>query len=247
MPISHPPKPLLIAVHDACPAAESALRTILENLSPLVGNRIAAAVIPLPQGAPWPPHSRTAALIQSYCGELLLHGLTHRREANGSCWSWMVRGCDEFAAMPATQAQRRLDQGIKICAELFGPTASLRGFVAPAWASGPLTLTMLAESGLTYRMGLTRIEAVASAPMPLVTWSWDCGRFSVLGWAGEAAGRCMALRPSAVPCIVLHPADVRRGFLPVALARLHRLLDLGFTPTLPRALFINESSARAAA
>src|SRR5262249_60823887 len=58
----------------------------------------------------------------------------------------------------------------------------------------------------------------------LGSWSWDVGWLASRSRLGELAGSLLALRRDAIPCVTVHPADVRRGHLPHALARIRRLL-----------------------
>jgi hypothetical protein len=56
----------------------------------------------------------------------------------------------------------------------------------------------------------------------LSTWSWDWGIVSHLGLVGECFGNgAFRLRPAALPCVVIHPIDVDRGYLP----RIVRIID----------------------
>ena len=41
------------------------------------------------------------------------------------------------------------------------------------------------------------------------------GPIAALGWLAELTGRWRALRRDAIPVIAIHPADVRRGYLPI--------------------------------
>ena len=46
----------------------------------------------------------------------------------------------------------------------------------------------------------------------------------------QAVGELCAVRPGSVRVIVLHPRDRSRGYLPTALDRIRRCLDLGLAP-----------------
>lgn len=227
-----PARHFLVCVHDVCPAWEPQLRTILQPLAGRVGQAFAAAVIPRPGGLPWSPRDAAfAGWVRRQAGELQLHGLTHRRPGSASPYSWLIRRADEFAALPPAEAERRLAEGQALLAALFG--APPCGFVPPAWRWGSLTPQMLERHGLRYGMRLTALVRPGLPARPLATWSWDCGRIGRAGWLGAWAGHLMALRPAATPCIVLHPADVERGFLAHALRRIESLMRRGLRPVLP--------------
>ena len=133
---------------------------------------------------------------------------------------------------PPARAERRVARGVRLLQDLFG-VAPL-GFVAPTWRRGALTLPALERHGLAYLMGLAALERPGRPAVPLATWSWDLGRFAAAGWLGELTGGTLTLRRRAVPCVVIHPADVARGYLPRALRRIEGLLAQGYHPALPR-------------
>jgi hypothetical protein len=118
----------------------------------------------------------------------------------------------------------------------------IRGFVAPAWQPGPVTPALLNSCGLDYALGFWSLDC-AGTRLPLAVWSWDCGNIAALGLAGEALGWLRrALRPDAVPCVVLHPRDVTRGYLARALNLIRRLQTAGLRPVLP-ATFLSGAPA----
>ena len=85
-------------------------------------------------------------------------------------------------------------------------------------------------------MDLWGIETVERRAIPLATWSWDWGVAGAAGRWGAALGHVLARRRGAVPCVVFHPADLRRGLLDRGLIRLERLLARGCRPVLPSEL-----------
>lgn len=222
--------PFITCVHDVSPKHEPQLRAIFDALRPLVGNRVSAAVIPYPDGRDWPPWSTGfSAFIKDRTGEILLHGLTHRRVGSRSLFSWVIRHCDEFATLAPGEAESRLHAGREKLAALFGIRP--RGFVAPAWRPGALTPAMLESAGIEYRVGFRNILR-SGLRIPLATCSWDWGRLGVTGWPGEFLGDLLRLRRGAIPCIVIHPADVGRGFLRRAVRRIESLATQGGRPVL---------------
>ena len=226
-------RPFVVCVHDAAPAFRRELDEIVARLAELVGRTLCLAVVPSWQGR-W-PLTRDRGFCdwaQAAAGELLLHGYTHATSQPKRLWSRIVGGANEFAGLPASDAHARVAQGQAIARAVFGE--ELPGFVAPAWHMGALDHARLRGSGVRYTVGIARLTDGEGRRVPLATWSWDAGPIRTLGAAGELIGRMAALRAHAVPCVVLHPADVRRGYLPRALARVRSLLARGRQPALFR-------------
>lgn len=111
--------------------------------------------------------------------------------------------------------------------------ASPAGFVAPAWLAGAATLPALEGCGFRYLAAFGSLCAGDRPPIPLATWSWDWGVIGPFGRAGQRFGDLQArLRPGALPCVVVHPADADRGYLPRILPVVDPLLGQGRTPRL---------------
>jgi len=162
-------------------------------------------------------------------GEVLLHGYTHHRADHGGAIGLLTGNANEFTRMGTCEAIKRLRCGQAILAEVFGQPAN--GFVPPAWQRGPITSSVLVVSGFRYSVGFTGVESVEGERIPLCTWSWDAGVFGPLGVAGEAVGSVLtAVHPEAVPCVVFHPLDVERGFLPRGMALVKKFLAEGRRP-----------------
>ncbi len=71
----------------------------------------------------------------------------------------------------------------------------------------------------------------------LATSSYDWGWLRPAAWAGHELGFFRRWwNPDAVPCVVIHPADIRRGWLPRILRLMQQLLDEGRLPVVPRSL-----------
>jgi predicted deacetylase len=224
---------LVVCVHDVAPPFRRELREIVARLADLVGRTLCLAVVPAWQGR-W-PLTRDRGFCdwaQAAADELLLHGYTHRTSHPRRIASWVVGGADEFATLAADVAHERVARGQAIAREVFG--AEMPGFVPPAWRMGALARARLATSGVAYTVELARLTTGLGTRARLATWSWDVGPIPGLGRMGEWIGRLSALRPDAIPCVVLHPADLRRGHLPLALAHLRTLLAGGREPVLFR-------------
>lgn len=219
-----------VVIHDVTPQLIAPVTAILDQLAPLVQSAVAAAVVPCWGGEPWAEAARgVAGEIAARCDEVLLHGYTHRRDRYRSAVSLLTGRADEFAGLPATAAAERLRRGQAVIRDLLGVPAA--GFVAPAWMGGPVTPALLASCGLRYSVGFAGITCVGGARIPLATWSWDTGRCAWLGHLGEAAGvLSFAARRDAIPCVVLHPADLGRGYLRHGLHLVRALLAAGRRP-----------------
>lgn len=219
----------LVVIHDVTPQFVEPIAAILARLTPLIRRHVAAAVVPQWHGQPWTDDGGFAGWVKGHFGEVLLHGCTHHRSRGGSLLSRLIGRADEFAGMPAAAAVERLRCGQAILAEAFGRPAM--GFVPPAWQSGPVCPALLTACGLHYCAGLTRIERVGRRPVPLSTWSWDAGKVPQLGLLGEAAGAAMsALRRHSLPCVVFHPRDLDRGYVPRGLTLIETFLSAGRRP-----------------
>src|SRR6476469_9202264 len=79
---------LLASIHDVSPRFEGEVDRLLDLLRPYVGERLAMLVVPNHWGdAPIVPGSPFAARLRSWADqgvEMLLHGFTHRDEAQYS-------------------------------------------------------------------------------------------------------------------------------------------------------------------
>ena len=203
-----------VVVHDVTPQMIDALTAIARQLRPLIHANMSAAVVPCWRGQRLTANARDfIKFVRLEFAEILLHGYTHQRAGRGGCLSALTNHADELSGLNATEAIARLCHGQRILGEVFG--AAARGFVPPAWQWGALTPERLASCSLRYGVGLRSVYSIEGARRPLATWSWDAGRFAALGWLGAANGAMLfALQPRATPCIVFHPADVARGFVP---------------------------------
>ena len=215
----------VVSIHDVAPANREEFAQIMTELRPRVGNAISAAIIPLPFGRS--PSADFAALVRSGCREIALHGYSH----SGSCrfhpLTFLSGNSAEFLALSPIELQGRLRDGQRIVREVFGKISSV--FVPPAWCSGALTPAIAKSCGLRVLVTLTSLST-STRKFPLAVYSWDCGRFATLGYAGELFGHIRCFWRAAIPCVVLHPSDVSRNFFSRGLAIIDRLLRDGFSP-----------------
>jgi peptidoglycan/xylan/chitin deacetylase (PgdA/CDA1 family) len=216
-------------VHDVHPGTTPAVVPILEALRPLVGNSVSVAVVPQPGGIAWPSGPPADALrraLDRSAHEILLHGLTHRRGWSLDPLSWLIGRCDELAGLSPAQVLKRARKALATIHAEVG--REVRGVVPPGWRSGCLG-EVLAALGLSFLIGMYDLVKASGKRRALATWSWDAGPVAAAGWLLEFAGS-VAARGGATPVVVLHPADLKRGFVPRALRRIRLLLDAGHLP-----------------
>jgi hypothetical protein len=235
-----PPEHFVVCVHDAWPAHARELATIFDALRPRIGRTFAVAAVPLPMEEPWSAHApaarELAAQIRDGADELLLHGLTHRRPPSRSPLSWIIGRNDEFARLAPAETASRLRRGLQLLGDAIG--LPVRGVLPPAWRAGNIPAA-LDDVGLDFIVGMTCVRTTTRGGgrmVPLATRSWDAGPIAPLGHLLDLWGTALSCRPTAVPSIALHPADVTRNFLPRALSCIDRLLAAGRRPTTFRQL-----------
>ena len=163
-------------------------------------------------------------------GEVLQHGYTHRQDRPGVLSLFTGRS-DELDGLPREEVRRRIGLGRELLRRVLG--VSPAGFVPPAWQVGRATVVELEGCGFRYLATFGAVRAAGGATIPLATWSWDWGVLGPLGRVGQRFGDVnLRLRPAALPCVVVHPADVDRGYLPRVLEVVDRLLGRGRAPGL---------------
>jgi predicted deacetylase len=214
-------KAFIVSVHDVEPRFLPELSAIVEALHARIGATMSAAVVAEP--AEKSGCSEFVSLVRENFQEIALHGYSHRSKLMWHPISLLTRGANEFSKLPAAEAQDRLRRGQIALSGLFGAPA--RVFVPPAWCRGAVTVNGAAREGFSITVTLRHL-LTAAGKIPVATHSWDCGRVGVLGYASEWIGRLLA----GIPCITMHPADVRRGFLTRGLRRVDRLLNAGCSP-----------------
>lgn len=234
---------VLVIVHDVATVWRAASTRIFAALRPLVGATCAAAVVPRWHGSP-SLDTALATHLRAHCGEVLLHGYTHRAVYPWHPLALLTGQANELSGQTAAVAAARVRAGKAQLARWVAQP--VRGFVPPAWQAGALTSTVLAACGIEYALYWSHLATTDGRRVALHSYSWDSGRIAALGILGEwaAAVRGMLTR-RGVPCIVLHPADVARGYLPRSLALLRVLLAHGHQPTLPQHLTMHRAYAHA--
>ena len=224
------PSRFVVSVHDIAPPQAVEVTRIFQALKPLVSDVISAAVIPRPAGAAWGgrPHARRLRrLVSQGAQEVVAHGWAHRRDAPLDWFSRVIGCCDEFAGLDEATTGKLLGDALRATRELFGKR--VRGFVAPGWRSFHAP-AFLGEEALGFVAGWSRLYRIEGPALRLATWSWDAGPIAALGLLAELGSRWQGRRRGAIPVIAIHPADVRRGFLPRALARVKQHLERGDRP-----------------
>jgi len=220
----------IISIHDVCPKTSSLILRILDNLNPLVSSTLSIGVVPLPYHKPW--KNEDDSFVHELKGrtrEILLHGYTHKRKPNKNPFSFLIENSDEFSGLSTHETDHLLGQGQQVIKKRFGQAA--KGFVPPGWQPGNITSHILLKHGFNFIITLSRMGTAIGHQVPLAHWSWDCGRMPFSGYLGEAMGSVFwACHRNAIPCIVLHPKDIERGFLTRSLGTIRRFLEKGYQP-----------------
>ena len=228
----------LVCIHDATPAFAREIRTIVGDLAPLIGRRVAFGVVPNWHGE-WPlaSHRDFSQFIHDSAGEILLHGYSHRRDRGFGPASLLADRCDEMNGLDVQATRQNLERGQDDLIAAFGERA--RGFLSPAWQKGHVREALGSASGFDYVLGFFSLESVFGQPVPLATSTWDCGRWGWLGHLGHGIGWLLQSVDHGTPVLAIHPADLERGFLPKILRLTEELLDNGYEPALPANLIMN--------
>jgi peptidoglycan/xylan/chitin deacetylase (PgdA/CDA1 family) len=216
-------------VHDVTPVFAREIDAILERLLPEAGTALAGAFVPCWHDVePDECGRRMLRGWSSLCGETLLHGWTHRREHRPGIVSWATGRADEYGGCSAKNVIDQIRRGRDRLQEIIGQTVT--GLVPPAWQL-PAKADDLNGSGIDFVVNFKRLQSAFGHNIALASYSWDWGRFSVLSRAGACLGTCLRLwNRNAVPVVVIHPADVRRGHLVRALNLIRRLKSAGAVP-----------------
>ena len=220
-----------VVVHDVAPAFLPQLARIAEALAPRIGRQLAGAVVPCWHGRQIEgPGGGFGRFVTWAFGEVLQHGYTHWQDRPGLLSLFTGRS-DELAGLCREDVRCRLGLGRALLRRALG--VSPAGFVPPAWQVGRATAAELGACGFRYVATFGAIRAASGPTIRLATWSWDWGVLGPLGRVGQRFGDVYwRLRPATLPCVVVHPADVDRGYLPRVLEVVDRLLERGRTPAL---------------
>jgi hypothetical protein len=158
--------------------------------------------------------------------EHLLHGWTHQGASRMRPLSLLTDASDEFWGLDESTILERIEFAQAEFRELTGKNAE--GFLPPAWQL-PISASRL--SSLKFVVRFRGIEACRDdgRTLPIATSSWDWGRIGWLGCAGEWMGHLSRVTyRAAIPCIAIHPIDVRRGYFPRAVRLIERLARNGY-------------------
>lgn len=213
---------LLASIHDVSPRFESEVDRLLELLEPHVGARLAMLVVPNHWGdAPIVPGSPFATRLRSWANhgvEMLLHGFTHRDDAEYSGAADRVRARfmtaseGEFLGLSAAEASKRIRDGSALIEGVIG--RSIDGFVAPAWLYGEGAREALEQARIPLAEDHLRVWSPKTgrelAWGPVITWA---SRTRMRLLSSLAAAAALRHAPLSVLRIGVHPPDVRHPAL----------------------------------
>src|SRR5947209_7985541 len=213
---------LLASIHDVSPRFESEVDRLLDLLAPQVGARVAMLVVPNHWGdAPIIPGSPFAARLRSWADqgiEMLLHGFTHRDDAQHAGAADRVRARfmtaseGEFLGLSSAEASARIADGRALIENVTG--RPIDGFVAPAWLYGNGAREALAQAGIPLAEDHLRVWSPPTGAQlawgPVITWA---SRTRLRLASSLAAAAALRHAPLEVLRIGVHPPDVRHPAL----------------------------------
>lgn len=225
-----------VMLHDVAPIYASHVTTFTQAMAPLVGTAMSAAVVPCWAGVSLGEGDRPFLdRVRSEYANILLHGYEHFRPGRRGLRSKVADGKDEMNGLDPAETDRRLAAGQAILERWMGQPAS--GFIAPTYQIGFATPERLAKFGIHYTVGYGQVATSTGHRLPLATWVWDVSPIRLLCRAGYRLGQLQyRFRKHALPCVVLHPLDLERGFLPQIVRTVQRLLSAGREPVLLESL-----------
>ena len=225
-----------VMLHDVAPLYAEHVTTFTKALSPLVGNAMSAAVVPCWAGQPMREEDRPfLERVRAEYANILLHGFEHFRPGRGGLLSKIADGKDELNGVDPAETDRRLAAGQEIFEHCLGQPAT--GFIAPTYQIGHATPDRLAKFGIHYTVGYREVITSTQERLPLTSWVWDVSPIRLLCRLGYRWGQIQyRFRKRALPCVVLHPLDLERGFLPQIVRTVQRLVDAGRQPILLESL-----------
>jgi hypothetical protein len=139
-----------------------------------------------------------------------------------------------MGGLDAEETRQLLERGQCVFTDVFGGPA--RTFLAPAWQPGRVRAGMQDVPRLEHVLGFFSLESDDGRKVPLATWTWDCGRWDVLGHVGHGFGWLLQSLNRGVPTLAIHPRDLQRGFWPGILRLTEDLLARGYEPCTPARL-----------
>jgi len=213
---------LLASIHDVSPRFESEVDRLIDLLAPHVGTRLAMLVVPNHWGdAPIVPGSPFAGRLRSWAEqgvEMLLHGFTHRDEAQYSGAADRVRARfmtaseGEFLGLSSAEASGRINDGRALIESVIG--RPIDGFVAPAWLYGDGARKALQQAGIPLAEDHLRVWSPKTGAElawgPVITWA---SRTRMRLLSSLAAAAALRHAPLEVLRIGVHPPDVRHPAL----------------------------------
>lgn len=211
---------LCVVLHDVAPVRWPGCERVLAEVQACaqhVGVSLPLTLLVVPQmhGDPvWPSSHLDRLRSWADAGhELMLHGLTHRDEADPPrrLREWLLRrhytaSEGEFAALTQPEALQRMQAGRRWALH---QGLSMHGFVAPAWLLGPAGLDAAAEAGFTHTCTLAQVISLPRRqvlPAPSLVFSTRSAwrRASSVAWNHLLARRA---RQAPLLRLELHPGD----------------------------------------
>ena len=225
-------KSFCVMLHDVAPIYAEQVATFTRSMAPMVGNRMSAALVPCWGGVALAEQDRPfLERIRNEYANIVLHGYEHFRPSGGGLVSKISDGKDEMNGLDPAETDRRLAAGQEIFSRWLGQPA--RGFIAPTYKIGRATPERLARFGIHYTVGYNKVVTSAGRRLPIATWVWDVSPIRLLCRVGYRLGEIQyRFRKRALPCVVLHPLDLERGFLPQIERTVRKLLNAGREPVL---------------
>jgi predicted deacetylase len=225
-----------IMLHDVAPIYAQHVAAFTKSLAPMVGNAMAAAVVPCWGGVPLCEKDRPFLdRVRAEYANIQLHGYEHFRPGRRGLYSKIAEGKDEMKGLDPAETDRRLAAGQEILERWMGQPAS--GFIAPTYRTGFATPDRLAKYGIHYTVGYRQVVTSSGQRLRLSSWIWDVSPIRLLCRAGYRLGEFQyRFRGNALPCVVLHPLDLERGFLPQIEQTVQKLLHAGRQPVLLESL-----------
>jgi predicted deacetylase len=225
-------KSFSVMLHDVAPLYEEHVATFTKSLSPLIGNKMSAAVVPCWGGVPLGEKDRPFLdRVKAEYAEILLHGYEHFRKGSAGLVSKIADGKDEMNGLDAAETDRRLAAGQEILSRWMGKPAS--GFIAPTYNIGLASPDRLARFGIHYTVGYGKVITSDGHVLPLASWIWDVSPIHLFCRLGYRLGEIQhRFRKNALRCVVLHPLDLERGFLPQIVRTVEKLVKAGREPVM---------------